>query len=499
MSHLDVLLAAAAADTRQAQLRRVVRQRRIADDPIVLVPFQPGGEAHTLAALGWGDDPNDLHQLVIAQPLNRTQLFQGLEPFIEWFTPRFEAAWDQAEWDDETGRFLVDPTLLPQVLTANPASIAALGRMGRRLSYLPTETSDDPDAPDPVPAELVRFGRSLRWLAGQATASGQSLILDLVTLSQFHWVTVQSIGERAHLGALDAWIDPPAGIDPDDAADLAERLSIGPYAVPSQEHAIADTITAIGETERAGEPTDELAQQLHDLWRARIEPVWERCWRSIDRLRSLEADTVYLPSRVQHDADSYGRQLLWLDGETGGRARTRDTPRQAIWAKKMAEYSQGVLEAQETVTDPLAMVDEILVGRAITGRVVGVDLDHKELRPGNKNATSVPVVTLQCGRRCLVPIGRKLWWTEDCGRVCAVLTAVEHDEDASALVTLKLDKGIRDGGDRLAALAAVGGTACFSTYTTTQFFPSKLPPGDPFTHTEPTLIVEHLEDAGEVA
>ena len=100
------------------------------------------------------------------------------------------------------------------------------------------------------------------------------------------------------------------------------------------------------------------------------------------------------------------RQLEWLDGPTGGRTRTRQTPRQAIWAKRMAEYEQGVLEAQEKVTDPLAMIDEILVGKAISGRITDVDATNKEVRPGNKRATLVPVVTLDCDRDCLVPEGR---------------------------------------------------------------------------------------------
>lgn len=499
MSHLDVLLAARAAQTRQAQLRRAVRQRHLADAPIVLVPFQPGGEAHTMAAIGWGDDPGNLYELVIPQPLNRTQLFDGLAPLVDWFTERFEAAWQQAEWDNEQGAWIVDPELLPQVIVPNAAGIAALGRLGRRLSYLPTEPSDDPTDPDPAPVDLVRLGRTLRWLAGQSTAPGQNLILDVVSLRQFHWVTVQSIGERAHLGALDAWIDPPAATDPDDAADVAERLSIGPYAVPSHEHPITDTISALGEAERDEQPTDRLEATLGDQWHALIEPVWDICWRSIDRLRAIETDTRYLPERVASDCRSYVRQLDWLDGPTGGRVRTRDTPRQAIWAKKMAEHDQGVVEAQERVTDPLAMVDEILVGKAISGQVAGVDDTHKEVRPGNKNATLTPIVTLACDRPCLVPVGRKLWWTEDCGRIQVELSDVDLHADGRSTVELKVTKNMKDAAARLGAVASAVGTACFSVYTTDQFFPGRLPSVDPFTHTEPIQVPQHLEDAGDAA
>ena len=466
---------------------------------MVRVPFQPGGEAHTLAAIGWGDEPGDLNQLVIPQPLNRTQLFERLEPLVEWFTPRFEAAWEQAVFDDDVGAYTAELDLLPQVITANSASTAALGRLGRRLAYLPTEPSDDPNDPPPASVELVRFGSVLRWLASNSTAPGQNMILDLVSMNQFHWITVQSLGERAHLGAIDAWIGPPDGVDPDAAADAAERLSIGPYAVPSHEHPITDTIAALGEAERAGEPTAELEDDLGILWAGLIRPVWDRCWRSIDRLRTLDPDERYLPIRRQHDADSYVRQMAWLDGPNGGRTRTRDTPRQAIWAKKMAEYEHGVLEAEEIVTDPLAMVDEILVGKAISGRVASVDLTHKEVRTGNQRATLAPIVTLECDRACLVPLGRLLWWVEDCKRVQVELLVAEQLTDGRSVVELKVTKNMKEGGERLEAIATVGGSATFSVYSTDVFFPSKLPPDDPFTHTHPTQAPDHIEDPGDPA
>jgi hypothetical protein len=499
VSHLDVLLTARAAATRQAQLRRSLRQRWIADSPIILVPFQPGGEAHTLAAIGWGDAVDDLDELVIAQPLDRQQLFDGLRPLVEWFSERFEAAWQAAEFDNADGRWVVDLDALPQVIVPNPAGVAALGRLGRRLSYLPTEPSTDSNDPPPAPQDLVRFGRILRWLAEHSTAPGESLILDVVSLCQFHWVTEQSIDERAHLGALTAWIDPPDGVDPDDAADAAERLSIGPYAVPSLEYAITDTIAAIGEAERAGEPTLSLAATLGQQWHELIAPVWDMTWQAVDRVWELPADDWYLPDRRQADAGAYVREFEWLDGPTGGRTRTRQTPRQAIWAKKMAEYQQGVLEAQEKVTDPLALIDEVLVGKAISGRVTDVDATNKEVRPGNKRATVVPVVTLECDRDCLVPEGRLLWWTEDCGRIQVEVDAVDHHDDTSSTVTLKVTKGIKAAIDVFPEAAAADEVATFSVYTTDQFFPSKLPPNDPFTHVDPVQAPTHIEDPGTAA
>lgn len=497
MSHLDVLLTAEAARYRKAKLRRSVRQRWLADNPMVIVPFQPGGEAHTVTAVGWGDGADDMHLLVVPQPLNRQQLFDGLRPLVEWFLPRFEEAWETAEWDEDFGGYAYGP--LPQVICPNPAAISALGRLGRRLAYLPTELSDDPDAPPPAPEDLVRFGRILRWLDGYKVESGQNLVLDAVSLLQFHWVTVQSINERAHLGALLGWIDPPNGLDPDEASNDAERLSIGPYAVPSDEDPTTDLIAAIGEAERAGEPTGELREQLQSLWSDLVAPVWARCWRTLDLLaEELSEDDRFLPARLDRDAKAYARQMEWLDGPTGGRVRTRQTPRQAIGAKRMAEYWHAVVEAQEIVTDPLAMVDQIIAGKAVRGELISVDIDHKVVKPGKTNASSAPLIVLRSDRPCLIPLGRKLWWDRHCQSLSAELRSVTNRVDGTADVELVVIDGVKIAKTDLAPIAGEGEYVCFSAYSTKQFFPGKLPEVDPFTHVEPELRPAHLESAGPV-
>lgn len=473
MSHLDVLLAARAAETRRAQLRRAVRQRRLVDNPVVLVPFQPGAEAHTLAALAYGTSHDDFNLMVIGQPLNRQQVFDGLTPVGEWFSAIFEEAYGAAE---------IDPESLPQIIAPNSASVAALGRVGRRLAYLPTEPSDDPDMPPPAPESLVRFGRQMRWLADNVVSSGQNLMLDLATLLRFHWVTVQTPTERGHLGALDAWIDPPQGVDPNEAADQAEAMSIGPYALPREEHAITDLISELGDAERAGTDTAQIADQLRGEWSKLIAPVWDIAWRSIERLRDIPADENYLPRRMGEDVRAYKRHLDWLNGPTGGRTRTRQSPRQAIREKVMAEYFQGTLEAEEAVSDPLALVDEILTGKAVSGRVVNVNADHSVLLPGGKRPVARPLITIESPRPCLIPVGRVLWWTEDCKSTNAELVDVSAGPGDGSTLVFQINKGVRAAPAAFKLLEASGAVTTFSVYTTDQFFPGPLPGTDPFTH-----------------
>ena len=151
---------------------------------------------------------DDLDELVIAQPLDRQQLFDGLARWSSGSRERFEAAWHAAEFDNSEGRWVVEPDALPQVIVPNPAgSPPSAGSGGGCRTCRPSPR------PTRRPAAGTSGPRALRSdppVAGRAsTAPGQNLILDVVSLSQFHWVTEQSIDERAHLGALTAWIDPP--------------------------------------------------------------------------------------------------------------------------------------------------------------------------------------------------------------------------------------------------------------------------------------------------
>src|SRR5262249_24964684 len=110
----------------------------------------------------------------------------------------------------------------PQVIVANAASVDMVGRLGRRVAYLPT------DGQSPAPPELVRLGQHLLFLHRYSRTAGQQLIVSLTDFLTQHWVTPQSEFEKQSLAAFNAYIAPPDGKIGFYAAMENERDPLGP-------------------------------------------------------------------------------------------------------------------------------------------------------------------------------------------------------------------------------------------------------------------------------
>jgi hypothetical protein len=75
--------------------------------------------------------------------------------------------------------------------------------------------------------------------------------------------------------------------------------------------------------------------------------------------------------------EEYTRHLDW--SLTVGRVRARQPARQAASAMRELEGAQALLEAEETVDDPLRMARSLLAGKAVAGIVNPVDREHREV------------------------------------------------------------------------------------------------------------------------
>jgi hypothetical protein len=387
---------------------------------------------------------------VAGEPRNRDLAFATLLRFAQWFNPRFEAA------------------TTPQVLVANAATVKALGSLGRRLAYLPT------DGPHPAPADLVRLGRHLRFLWDHAGVPGQQLMVSLTDLLNAHWVTPQSPLERESLAALDAFIDPPPGMHGFNAALEAELRPVGPIPDAESDHALLPLLEHFNKIRGKSTAPAVVRPLLHPIeahYRPLVEQTWELLWRCRNREESLpEAKSV--GRRWNDDVAAHRWHLDWL--AKVGLRRTRQSPRQAAMTLRRLEDATRQLEAEEACDDPVRMIGYIVQNKAVRGKVVRTDCEHKERL---KRLVRRPLVILHSPDPCLMPVGKELYWEDwPNGRVF-VVQSVEAAPSGGSFVTLKLMTGDKD-----ARMPLLGAETSFSVLEASSGWFVPMPETDPWTH-----------------
>lgn len=500
MNALEATLAAYSARDGVAYRLTNFRHRHLASEPIALSPFQPGGEPFAVAALAYGTGPGPYQLALAGQPLDRVQLFESLLPAARWFNTRFEAPWGLRQHVTRGVRNPREVELAPdapQVIVTNPGVVKFLSSMGRRLAFLPTEATEG--GPPPAPPELVRLGRHLVFATRRYREPGQQVLLDMTTLAGATWATAQTPAERANLAALFAWVERPGGLDGFTAAFLAEGLSAGPIPNPSAEDEIIEMVERLGEARKAGDRAGEsdARAEVEAAYRALLDPVWDLLWRVRAAVLEIPEEARYMTRRLTLDAEAYSQHMAWMDGPTAGRRRTRDTVPQAIWARRKAEAEAAMLEAEETISDPLRLIPLLLDHKAVEGAISERDFDRSEVKHGNRRASAAPRLELRTANPSLMPVGKELWWADDPGRVCAEVRAVEDDPAGpGSLVDLVIVKGAT-----LVTGLRTAQTACFSELTTDSF-PATYPSQSvPFTHVpaQPDSGPDHIEPEGDQA
>jgi hypothetical protein len=469
MNHLDVSLAARVHRSGRALRTAKFRHRRLLPRPLAVVLYQLGAEPFSAAAIGWGDRQERLTFRVAGEPRNRDLAFALLLEFAHWFNHRFEAPAADRETISRGDYTFSRSRSAPQVLVANSATAKMLDRLGRRLAYLPT------DGPRPADEALVRLGRHLRFLSNHAWVPGQQLLVSLTDLLNDHWITSQSEVERQSLAALDAFIDPPDGVHGFDAAARVEDNSIGPVPVGEDDERLAPLVERFNKL-RSDRTTPTVVKPLlgpiEDHYRPLVRRVWDLLWRCRDReAKFTEAASVV--RRWVEDRETYTAHMNWM--ARSGLRRTRQTPRQAAMTLRELEEAQRLLEAEEACDDPLRMIPYLLQHKAVCGRVVAVDREHREL--ATRRLVPRPLVTLRSPDPCLMPLGKELWWSVRPEGREYVVHAIDPAPDGWLLVTLKLMTGIT-----AAELPAVGSEACFSVHNTRPAPPLTLPRTEPWTH-----------------
>jgi hypothetical protein len=436
---------------------------------MAVVLWQLGAEPFTAAAIGWGTHPGRLGFAVAGDPRNRDLAFAALLKFARWFNPLFESHSDQRESVEGRTHNSTLAITAPQILVANQATVNLLGRLGRRLAYLPI------DGTLPADPDLVRLGRNLIFLWNHYAVPGQQLVVPLAELLAANWATPQSEVERQSIAAVDAFIDPPQGLHGFEAAALAERVAVGPLPSGEDDERLDPLVERFHEHRRGStNPTvvTPLLRPIEDHYRPLVRGAWELIWRCRDRELGLpEAPST--TRRWDEDRWAYTQHMDWM--ARGGLRRTRQSPRQAVRTLRRLEDAKQLLEAEEACGDPLRMIPYLIEGKAVLGRIVQVDGTNREM--AERAMVRRPLVTLQTLEPCNIPLGRELWWSEQPAGREFVVQGITPQPSGGALVVLKLMTG-----SGRTAVPPVGTQACFSSHSTKAPWQTVLPDDDPWTH-----------------
>jgi hypothetical protein len=485
---IQALLAARAHKVGRAQPSALMRHRALSVDPLCIVAWQLGSEPYSVGAIAIGTKRSGFQLFVPGYPLDRHLLFASLLDFARVFCAAFEAfARGPTESVEHMGERLLIPQRLPQIVVANAETIALLGRLGRRLAYLPV---DGEDAADPL---LPRLGRHLMWLIEHAQLPGQQIIVSLADLLAQHYVTATSLLEMQSLAAADAWIAPPAGIHGFHAAEVAETAAVGPVLRPEDAREVYALMTTLNEQRRGSKDpahVSQLAQPLRRLYERMVQQSWNLIWRVLDR-ECAKPEAPSVARRAREDRIEYASHLIWMNGAAQGRRKTRMTPRSAAMHLNRMEVANALLLAEEAIDDPLRMAPHLLAGRATAGVVTRVDADRRELV--NSRNCRRPAVTLRTNEPCMIPTGADLWWTRTPqGREWRV-DRVSPRADGGSDVTLVLQTNRMPGP----GLPARGTRVCFSEFNTLQPYQLFLPTTVPWTHKAAETESDDLEASGD--
>ncbi|MGW2617305.1 hypothetical protein [Streptomyces sp. NPDC001500] len=422
MSLIATLARLEAVATGRAQPLATVRHRRLSERPLVFVPLTTAGEAGAPLGALVGTDRDAPRLLVVPQPRDRDLRFAFLAeladivlPHIDSYADVVEAA-ERNETDPETGkRVKVEVELCadaPQLIVPSRAGVDYVRLLGRSMRFRRT-AEQDPQTPYPAPPRVPLLGRWLTHFGERSRVPGSSLLLAVTELLGRHWATGQSNLEDQHLGALLAWIDPPAGETGAQAALRAELARdtggqlLCPPAGPATDPAFDNKLlapaierydrarTALAAAEDGLQADDRLGAltaaegEIRALVSSRALPTWDAVWRGLDLLRSLP-EGAHVEERWTRDRWSFtGHRDRVVAGEPP-QPRRDDA---VTAANKLAtrEREQARLEAQEALDDPLVMAARRLAGEAFAGEVVDVVMAYNE----GKRPSPRPLVTVR--------------------------------------------------------------------------------------------------------
>ncbi|MEU2515240.1 hypothetical protein [Streptomyces syringium] len=409
MSLITTLARLEAVREGRARPMATVRHRHVAERPLVFVPLTTAGEAGAPLGALVGTERDAPRLLMVAQPRDRdlrsaflAELAEAVLPYIESFADDVVLE-QRKETDPETGKKVpVEVELCadaPQLLVPSGAGVEYVRLLGRSMRFRRT-AEQDPETPYPAPPRVPLLGRWLTHFGERARVPGSSLLLPMTQLLGRHWATGQSNLEDQHLGALLAWIDPPAGTTGAEAAVRAELgrgpdgLLLCPPAGPSTDpvfdnkrlapavarydRARAEVLESGPHHPSAREALAGAEREIGALLTSQLRPTWDAVWRGVDLLRALP-EGARVGERWKRDRWSY---TAHRDRVRAGEPPQPKRDDAVTAARKLAarETAQAQLEAQEALDDPLVMAARRLAGEAFAGEVTEVVMEYSDAK-----------------------------------------------------------------------------------------------------------------------
>ncbi|MEU1211326.1 hypothetical protein ACFYSH_19865 [Streptomyces sp. NPDC005791] len=476
MSLISTLARLEAVDSGRAQPLATVRHRHLTGRPLVLVPLTTAGEAGAPLGALVGTDRAAPRLLAVPQPRDRdlrfaflAELAEAVLPHIESYADVVEAA-ERNETDPATGKKVkVEVELCAdaaQLIVPSRAGIDFVRLLGRSMRFRRT-AEDDPDTPYPAPARVPLLGRWLTHYGERARVPGSSLLLATTDLLSRHWATGQSSLEDQHLGALLAWVDPPAGGSGAEAALRAEGERdrdgqlVCPPAGPATDPAFDNRLlapaierydrarTALAAAEdgldadtRLGE-LSSAERDIRSLLAGVLLPTWDAVWRGLDLLAELP-EGARAEDRWTRDRWSFTAHRDRVRAGEPPQPRRDDA---VTAAQKLAsrETAQAQLDAQEALDDPLVLAGRRLAGEAFVGEVTEVVMAYSE----SKRPSPRPLVTVRTDERPHLGERTKVYRSLDGDPVRSqtaefVAYGAASAEDAEAAGTVELVLRITD-------------------------------------------------------
>ncbi|MFJ4004157.1 hypothetical protein ACIPWL_11955 [Streptomyces sp. NPDC090023] len=514
MSLIATLARLEAVATGRAQPAATVRHRHLADRPLVFVPLTTAGETGAPLGALVGTDRDAPRLLVVPQPRDRDLRFAFLAeladivlPYLDSCAEAVETA-ERTDTDPETGkRVKVEVDLCvdaPQLIVPSRAGLDLVRLLGRSMRFRRT-AEQEPETPYPAPPRVPLLGRWLTHYGERSRVPGSSLLLALTDALSRHWATGQSVVEDQHLGALLAWIDPPAGETGAQAAARAERERdaagqlLCPPAGPATDPAFDNKLlapaierydrarTALAAAEDAPRAEDLLTaltaaeRDIRDLVESRTRPTWDAVWRGLDLLRTLP-EGAHVEQRWTRDRWSF---TAHRDRITAGEPPQPRRDDAVTAANKLAtrEREQARLEAQEALDDPLVMAARRLAGEALAGEVTEVVMAYSD----GKRPSPRPLVTVRTEDRPHLGERAKVYRSLNGKPQTAEFAGYEGAPEDGVLVLRIMDKMGRGKEPEAGSVPEKGDAVCFTLFEHEQRGGAKLPDPEqtPWTHGGP--------------
>lgn len=433
MSLVDLLMAAEAAQAHAAVRRTAYRHQHLSAKPVVVVAYNLSGEAAAPLGIMYGTDPDPgkASLVVAAEPRNRESRFKAINAFAADFVEFIGPYLELKTVPKKSGGFRQVAVDVPQIIVPNRATRSYLGaRLGRSLRYLGLGDTHD------VPEATQWTGAHLSWFAEHSQLPGQSVFLAMTESLAQHFVTGQSALEDENLATLLAWIEGVPG-DLLPALEELEELAYGPVPNPQWEATLEPFVKAYTDGLRADDaPKAQLAfDRVESEVRQALTAAFEATHRAIGILRPIPP-AAGVTSRWQTDQYEWSDHSRRCQRGIPRFARRHDALRAARTLQRWTSAADA-LEMQQAFDDPLIMARLDAEGRCVTGDVVAIDNDNKEIKPGGKNRTRVPLIDLSLTGPTRLLRDEVVRWTED-QRVKGVVRSVEP-----ASVTIAVTSGMK--------------------------------------------------------